>query len=201
MIGEIILKKLKVLLKLAFFLLFVSILIFITVENLSTDSEVSSETSILEAYQIGIEMATKYDSKAQLIFINSVDDELHSGSNGKKANWNSMYTLPTQEKRILIIIRSGVIEEYKILEKIPPIEVIAKGEIMIDSIQGVGRAIDEYALEPANIDGFMHGYHFKLLKDNNITFFTVVGFDKNEVVTEIHYNAKTGEYLGETRNN
>lgn len=183
-------------------LLFILIIIVITTVTIQVNSDKpnndrdSTEVSLVKAYEIGFSFAQKKDSSANLLFMNSVDDGINSGFDGKKGSWNLMFALPNKGERILIIIENGKIKDSQIIDKLNKRESIERGEISLNSNIAAMEAINEYALKPGKVENFFNGYHFKLEKEDNNVFLAVVGFNKENNLTNIYFNAKTGEYFG-----
>lgn len=156
----------------------------------------STNISLIKAYELGLTIAQKKDSTADLIFMNSVDDGKNSGFDGKRGSWNLMFALPEKEKRLLVVIENGEIKTTQTLDEIIKEEVIKRNEISINSDKAVINASKNYGLKPGYIKNFFNGYHFKLEKEDNKVFFAVVGFNKENNLTDIYFNAKNGEFFG-----
>ncbi|WML39624.1 hypothetical protein RCG19_21010 [Neobacillus sp. OS1-2] len=168
------------------------ITIFIQLNNKSDNTNIS----LIEAYELGLTIAQKRDSTADLIFMNSVDDGKNSGFDGKRGSWNLMFALPEKEKRLLVVIESGKIKTTRTLDEITKEEVIKRNEISINSNKAVMNASKNYGLKPGYIKNFFNGYHFKLEKEDNKVFFAVVGVNKENNLTDIYFNARNGEFFG-----
>lgn len=194
-----------------------SILIFVTISiktnRIQTASNETKEVPIdnkvkakditmKEAYEIGMKYGRNIDRMAKLIRLNSVDDGKISGDNGKKKVWQLLIDLPQKDKRVGLNIVNGNINDTIYLNgKSRSTDFINEEDFKYDSDSAVILAIKNFKLEPGDRNNYIFkGYHFKLIKENNFTFLTVVGNKGNER-EEIHMNARTGEYLGRTQFN
>lgn len=152
-----------------------------------------TEITLLEAYRFGTETARKYDENAELIMLNSVDDEKVSGSDGKKANWQGIISLPNKDRRLRFVIEKVKLKSCHIIDGSKELT-INDFEIKIDSKQIVSQAAKEFGLEPRE-DNFSSGYHFRILRNEKNIFIAVDG-QKNGKAAEIYYNLRTGRYMG-----
>lgn len=185
------------------FVLLVFILIFFVKVNFLSDErsyEVKSfkvlpdtELTLLQAYEIGIEAAKKHEETPELIQLNSVDDEKVSGNDGKKANWQGIFTLPNKGQRMIFVIEKGKLKSYHIIDGSKELT-IRDSEVKIDSDQIVEQAAKDFGLE-ARRDQFSSGFHFRILRDNRHLFLVVDG-QINGKAAEIYYNPRTGAYIG-----
>ncbi|GED64184.1 hypothetical protein MKX57_09955 [Lysinibacillus sp. FSL M8-0216] len=159
----------------------------------SFESLPNKEITLLEAYDIGMDIAKEYDKNSELIFMNSVNDGKINGSDGKKGNWQGYITLPNKRLSIIFVIEKGKLKSYDVIdsdEQLP----IKDEDIKVDSNEVVKKAISEFKLEPGN-DNFLNGYHFRLIRDEKNVFLGVGG-QKTGKRAEIYFNPKNGEYLG-----
>lgn len=176
------------------------LLLFFSRIELFTDAEETDKSiTLLKAYQLGLEYAREIDRKAELLHINSVDDDKKSGMNGKKENWQMLIVLPNKDKRIGITIENQKVTRTQMLDGASSSYfIIRENEMKFNSVEAVKKAINDFSLEPGGKDNYLfNGYHFKLIKDKDILFLTVVG-DKNDNQMEVHFDATTGKYLGRT---
>lgn len=158
------------------------------------------ELTLIEAYNLGLELGGKFDKKAILLFMNSVDDENLSGCNGKKGNWQGVFALPTVKRHMVFVIENGKLKSRRIIGSSDELT-IPHLEIKIDSNQIIKIAVEKYHLQPSpKDDPFSHGYHFRLMRDENHIFLGVDG-KINGLNAELLFNPKTGEYLGHTKEN
>lgn len=163
----------------------------------SFNSLPNKEITFLEAYQLGFNKAKEFDKNAELMFLNSVDDGLVSGENGKKANWQGVFALPYIKRQIVFVIEKGKLKEYEITDSSDELTIIDE-EIKTDSSQIIKSAIKQFNLLPSPKDHpFSHGYHFRIIRDEKNVFFAVDGQVSGKGV-EIYFNPKTGEYMGRT---
>lgn len=153
------------------------------------------EITFLEAYNLGLKQGQKYDKKTVLVFFNSVDDGNISGGNGKKSDWQGVFSLPTVKHHMVIVIEKGKLKNYRIIDSSDELT-IPNSELKIDSDQIIKTAIKEFNLQPSpKEDPFSHGYHFRLVRDKENIFFGVDGRINNQNA-EIFFDTKTGKYLG-----
>ena len=176
------------------------LLLFFFKTDIFFEAEATDDSiTLLKAYKLGLEYAREIDRQAELLHMNSVDDDKKSGLNGKKENWQMLIVLPNKNKRVGITIENQKITRTQMLEGASSSYfIIRENEMKFDSDEAVKKAINEFSLEPGGKDNYLfNGYHFKLIKDNDILFLTVVG-DKNDTQMEVHFDATTGKYLGRT---
>lgn len=153
------------------------------------------ELTLLEAFNLGLEQGKKFDKETILVFMNSVDDETVSGRNGKKGDWQGVFALPTVKHRMIFAIEKGKLKSYSIIDSSDELT-IPQSEIKIDSSQIVKIAVEKFNLQPSPIeDPFSHGYHYRLIRDEQNIFLGVDGKINGESA-EIFFNPKNGEYLG-----
>ncbi|MGE7920704.1 hypothetical protein ACQKM9_17465 [Viridibacillus sp. NPDC093762] len=157
------------------------------------------EITILEAYRIGLGIANKYDKESELIFLNSVDDELASGYDGKKGNWQGIISLLNRDRRLLFVIEKGKLKSYFIIEGTNE-QTIKDSYLKIDSSQIVKQASKDFKLEPGKESQFSSGYHFRIIRDEKNIFLSVDG-EIDGKPAEIYYNPKNGKYMGHTSAN
>ncbi|MFP9126600.1 hypothetical protein [Niallia sp. BSM11] len=158
------------------------------------------ELTLKEAYNLGLELGKKFDKEAILLFMNSVDDETLSGYNGKKGNWQGVFALPSVKRQMVFVIEKGKHKSHRIIGNSDELT-IPHLEINIDSSQIIKNAVEKYHLQPSPKDApFSHGYHFRLMRDENYIFLGVDG-KINGLNAEVLFNPKTGEYLGLTKEN
>ncbi|QBG58566.1 hypothetical protein D2M30_4271 [Bacillus amyloliquefaciens] len=158
-----------------------------------------TETTLVQAYKIGMNESLNYDPKAVLLHMNSIDDGRESGANGEKSTWQLLISLPSKNQRVGITVKNKRITQKEILRgNSTEYSNIKKEDIKIDSKTVVKKAIKDFSLEPGNKNNYLFkGFQFKLIKEKGILFLTVVG-DKGDQRMEIHYDGKTGSYLGRT---
>ncbi|MGG4268269.1 hypothetical protein [Peribacillus simplex] len=153
------------------------------------------EITILEAYKLGLHQAKEFEKNPELLFLNSVDDKKISGGNGKRENWQGVFTLPSKNFHMLAVIEGGRLKSYTIISSSTELS-IKESEIKIDSNQIVKKAIKQFNLKPdPPKNSFSHGYHFRILRDENHVFLSISGQSNNKNM-EIYYNALNGQYLG-----
>lgn len=158
------------------------------------------ELTLLEAYNLGLEQGKEFDKETTLVFMNSVDDEIVSGKNGKKGDWQGVFALPTVKHRMLFLIEKGKLKRYRIIDSSDELT-IPQSEIKIDSSQIIKIAVEKFNLQPSPTeDPFSHGYHFRLMRDEKHIFLGVDG-KINGQSAEVFFNPKNGEYLGSTNEN
>ncbi|MED3689819.1 hypothetical protein P4534_13505 [Peribacillus butanolivorans] len=153
------------------------------------------EITLLEAYKLGLKQAKEYEENPELLFLNSVDDKKTSGHDGKQRNWQGVYTLPTKNHHMVVVIEGGRLKNYTIISSSTELS-IKESEIKTDSDLIAKKAIKQFKLKPdPKEDPFSHGYHFRLLRDDKNIFLSISGQSNNKNM-EIYYNALDGQYLG-----
>ncbi|WP_255255224.1 hypothetical protein [Bacillus pseudomycoides] len=148
-----------------------------------------------QAYLIGLQEAQKFDNVCELIYIGSVDDGQNGGHNGKRKDWNMIIALMNQKKRVIVSIKNSHLKKASVLEELNE-PTINWDEIKVDSNIAVEKAIQTFSLSPGQ-NVFSKGYHFRLFKDDNNIFLSVIG-NKDHKEAEIFFDGVTGNYLGRT---
>ncbi|MGG0655767.1 hypothetical protein [Rummeliibacillus pycnus] len=163
----------------------------------SFDSLPTKEITIQQAIDLGIQQAKEYDKNPLLINMASVDDGKISGLDGKKANWNGMFSLPNAKYRMATEIKNGKLKKYIILDTSSDIP-FKRSDITINSNDIVNLAVKRFALRPSfKKPPFKLGYHFQILRDDEQRpFFIIEGQTKSGKYMEIYYDPSAGEYLG-----
>ncbi|MCA1028882.1 hypothetical protein LCM23_22870 [Cytobacillus kochii] len=190
-------------LSLGLIIIFISASFIFTKDRFFTTNGNSIEDkkpTLIGTYNIGLEYVRKLDKKAELLHMNSVDDKKPSGENGEKSLWQLLFVLPTKDQRIGLMIREGEVEEEPVIldGAETGYQIIKKEEINLNTDEAVSRAINDFSLNPGGEENFLFkGYHFKLIKDNNVLFLTVVG-EKDGEQLEVHFDATEMKYTGRT---
>jgi len=155
--------------------------------------------TLVEAYNFGLKYARKIDLKAELLNMNSVDEGEISGKDGKKSKWQLLITLPKKDQRLGLSLEKGqVIKKQFLKGSQSEYSVIKADDMKMNSDEAIKKAIDNYTLEPGGEqNNIFKGYHFKLIKEKEILFLTVVG-DRTNNRLEIHYDAKKQKEIGRT---
>jgi len=63
----------------------------------SPKSHFPESLTFLQAYHLSISLCRQYDSECLLSFMNSVDDKKVTGEDGKKNNWQGLFTMPPKK--------------------------------------------------------------------------------------------------------
>ncbi|WP_219834120.1 hypothetical protein [Paenibacillus sp. R14(2021)] len=180
-----------------------AILIFLTYVSCFIDmgavrASNSPAISLLEAHQIGLGEARKWDTQAELIYITSVGDKGSMppstlGHDGKREIWNLLFTNGPRNQTLIINIKKGKIAIEQIAkENTQDFKIIPQGDLLLDSTDMVQTAI-KYGIRPG--EGWAEGYHFKISKDQHALFFGVIGQNKDGKMTKL-YMDKAGKVLG-----
>ncbi|WP_338749356.1 hypothetical protein [Bacillus sp. FJAT-52991] len=161
----------------------------------SFDTLPDKKITLLEAYKLGLQQAKEYDINPELLFLNSVEDGRADGEDGKRRRWVGVYSLPSRDRHMVIVIEKGHLKNYTITSSSDEYT-IKDSEIKTDSSQIVKKAIEKFNLQPGpKNDPFSSGYHFRIVRDAKNIFVSVSG-ERNDKIVDIYYQAKTGKYLG-----
>ncbi|OVE34475.1 hypothetical protein CCZ20_26390 [Priestia aryabhattai] len=151
--------------------------------------------TMVEAYEIGIQKCIKLDENCELIYIGSVDDQKDTGIDGKKGDWQMILALNDKKKKMIVKIERGHVKDTSLLEGVDE-PTIKSNEIKIDSSDAIKEVVNKFSLSPGQTNLY-RGYHFRLFKENETLFLSVIG-NKKIQDTEIFIDGKTGKYLGRT---
>lgn len=163
-------------------------------------SNKSNPISMKEAYNIAVKDVNRWDSNAKLYYITSVDmpniDSISKQLSGKRRIWNLTFSVPNSTKHCLITIIDGKVENINKVTALDCTEQLIDFEnICINSTDIINNAKKYYDLKPGKI--WAKGYHFVLEKDNTNIVLKILGLNKNNQFTKLHYDAKTGKLLYE----
>ncbi|MCD7035250.1 hypothetical protein LRR81_13465 [Metabacillus sp. GX 13764] len=131
------------------------------------------------------------------MFLNSVDDGQVSGQDGKKANWQGVFSLTKKRSQLVFVIEKGRLIKYKLTGASD--ELTIKDEwIKTDSTKIIKLAILNFGLQPSpKTHPFSHGYHYRIIRDQKNIFLAVNGLIEGKEA-EIYFDPKTGQYMGRT---
>ena len=162
----------------------------------SSKSLEKGELSLKQAINLGIDRAKKWNDKAALINVNSVDETMGGsrGETGKRYNWFLNFMVPGTEYYLLLGISKGKNTVFKQLKQSGQDQTIAYSDIKFDSSDLVRIAKDKYGLNPGK--DWATGYHFILRSVEGTPAITVVGIDKDKLFTSITFNAINGKVTG-----
>jgi hypothetical protein len=152
--------------------------------SLSTSQD-NVELSLKEAINLGLNKARKWNKKAALLSVTSVDETMGGtrGNTGRRIKWTIFFMAPDSEEHLLIGISNGMVKDVKEIigpKNVPTIEL---NDIKFDSPDLVNLAKKKFDLDPG--EDWATGYHFLLsIIDGKITG-SVVGVDKNKLYTMI----------------
>ncbi|MBT2728420.1 hypothetical protein J7E63_15940 [Bacillus sp. ISL-75] len=154
------------------------------------------ELSLKQAINLGIDRAKKWNDKASLINVNSVDETRGGsrGKTGKRYNWFLNYMVPGTEDYLLLGISKGKITVFEQLKQSGQEQTIAYSAIKFDSSDLVRIAKDKYGLNPGK--DWATGYHFTLRMIEDTPTISVLGTDKDKLFTRITFDAKNGKITG-----
>jgi hypothetical protein len=179
------------------------LLISCIIETNEVIASTNQGVTLLQAYQIGLEEARKWDSQANLTLITSVGDTGSTppstlGNDGRREVWNLLFGNGQKNETMIINIKNGKIAIKRIVkDNIQNFEIIPQSELILDSTNMVKIAI-KYDVRPG--EGWAKGYHFIVRKDHQALFFGVVGQNKYGNITRL-YMDKTGKILGSVTKN
>jgi hypothetical protein len=179
------------------------LLISCIIETNEVIASTNQGVTLLQAYQIGLEEARKWDSQANLTLITSVGDTGSTppstlGNDGRREVWNLLFGNGQKNETMIINIKNGKIAIKRIVkDNIQNFEIIPQSELILDSTNMVKIAI-KYDVRPG--EGWAKGYHFIVSKDHRALFFGVVGQNKYGNITRL-YMDKTGKILGSVTKN
>ncbi|MFC4617888.1 hypothetical protein ACFO4N_03990 [Camelliibacillus cellulosilyticus] len=180
---------------------------FITVnKEVKNDQEINvksftdmpdKEITLLEAFNLCLKIARKYDKKPKLIYLGSVDDKKLSGGDGKKGNWQGVLALPKVNHHMVIVIESGKLKNYRFIDSSDEY-FIPISYLKTDSSQIIVKAKKQFNLQPSpKDDPFSHGFHYRIFNDGKHIFFAVDG-QINGQAAEIYFSPQNGQYIGRT---
>ncbi len=154
--------------------------------------------SLNKALKIASITAEKWDSKAQLLDLTSVDDTYlnrkEDGHDGNRRAWNFIFMVPGTAKQLILTIHDKKIVNYHPV-KAPVINdwYIKSEEINLTSKEAISKCISYFKVIPGQ--NWAKGYHFRLNKQNNIVVLTVVSLDKEGYFTRTSFNATTKQLI------
>lgn len=176
-------------------IIFLVVSFFILQGNKSPDTK---PLTLKEAYELSLKEAAKWNSKAALCFMTSVDnpvtENVFEGIDGKRRYWNFEYAVPNTNQHHIITIHDGQVVksiDTKGLNKND--DLIFSKDIALDSMEALDKAKKEFELKQGV--GWAVGYHFVLNKIIDKNVLTVVGLDKYGHFSKINYNASTKELI------
>ena len=154
------------------------------------------ELSLKQAINLGINRAKKWNDKASLINVNSVDETMGGsrGETGKRYKWFLNFIVPGTDDYLLLGISKGKITVFEQLKQLGQEQTIAYSDIKFDSSDLVRIAKDKYGLNPGK--DWATGYHFTLRKIENTPTISVLGTDKDKLFTRITFDAKNSKITG-----
>ncbi|MBU3161830.1 hypothetical protein KPL37_19295 [Clostridium frigoris] len=154
--------------------------------------------SLSEALKIASTTSKKWDSKAELMFITSIDNDdlnvMDDGHDGNRRYWNFMFIVPGTGKQLILTIH-----DKKIVNNHPnngPITnngYIKNEEIKLTSKEAIEKCKSYYEIIPGQ--NWAAGYHFTLSKQDNIVVLAVVSLDKEGYFTRTMFNATTKQLI------
>ncbi|MCC3376062.1 hypothetical protein [Cohnella sp. REN36] len=154
-----------------------------------------------EAYRIGLAPARKAGLD-QLILLTSVDravetrDTITLGANGKREVWNLVFGHRGSQRILIVNIKNGgVASARESRDFVRDDEFIQASELVVDSPYLYEQAV-KLRLRPGQ--SFARGYHYIVRREWQTVFFTVVGYDERQRMKKLHFDARTGKWIGIT---
>jgi len=154
--------------------------------------------SLSEALKTASTTSKKWDSKAELMYITSIDNPdlniMDDGHDGNRRYWNFIFIVPRVEKQLILTIHDKKIVNNHAY-KGPSINdgYIKDKEIKLTSKEAVNMSINYFKIIPGQ--NWAAGYHFTISKQDNIVILTVVSLDKEGYFTRTTFNATTKQLI------
>ncbi|QRG66670.1 hypothetical protein [Brevibacillus choshinensis] len=158
--------------------------------------QTDTELTLKEAYQLGLSIAKKWDSRVTLGQMGSIDDNKigSKGADGKRRKWGLMFFVPGERKSVAMYIhdkKNTVFVTSK--STIKSDFLISSRDVVLDSPAILQMVKSKFNLKPGK--NWAVGYHFLLYRWNGKTVMGVLGLDNEGKMTNIFVDAKTGEFL------
>lgn len=182
-------------------LLITIIIIIIATIFINKINSNNNTITLIEAYDIGIKSAKKWNQEAKLYTLTSVDDEnttKDEGKEGKRRRWNLMFGAKNVNQSLIITIDSGKVVTYEELNgKLISDFLISDNDQIIDSTDAITIIRKQYELRPG-IE-WAKGYHYTISKSYENIIMQVFGLDSDNYLSKITLDAITGEVLSALR--
>ncbi|CAH1059729.1 hypothetical protein PAECIP111894_05941 [Paenibacillus pseudetheri] len=173
-------------------ILFLSVIVFQNEVKRTVQSELNGELTMKEAIIQGLSAAKKWNKKASLVSVTSVDEKKGGsrGDTGRRYSWTLTFMVPKTDEHLLVGLSNGVITETRQLKGPKNIETFDIKEIVYDSPAIVEAAKHNYLLQPG--EDWATGYHFTYGIVDSVPIITVFGIDNNKLFAKISFNALNG---------
>lgn len=174
-------------------------LLWSSISRPTIQSVTGEELSLRQAVDLANQEVLKWNSKAQLANVISVDNPETSnkidGNDGKRRYWNLQYVVQSEKKSMGVTIHDG-----QIINKWSGQENSDRGfdiQGHFDSSDALKKAIALYDIHPGK--GWAGGFHYQLTKQNKMLVMTVFGRDSESNFSRVDFDILTGQVVSALR--
>ena len=160
--------------------------------------QMNKEYTVNEALEIAFKEATIHNENAKLYYMSSLDERSNTsselGKNGHRRAWNFDFGIENSNNHIVFTLHKGEIKNLTFtLGPDIPNELMSLEDVKIDSPEAVKIARQDFNLKPG--ENWAYGYHYNVMRLDDIPMMLVVGLNSNKKMHQIKFNTLTGNVI------